>query len=88
MINEDWNISGKVNAVVHDNASNITLATDLLDDVRHSTSCAAHTLQLCLKDGLNLVDRFKDVSKKCSKIVLHFNHSNLATSALSENKHN
>jgi hypothetical protein len=34
MINEDWNISDKVNAVVHDNASNITMATDPLNDVR------------------------------------------------------
>jgi hypothetical protein len=83
MINEVWNISGKINAVEHDNASNITMATDLLDDVRCSISCAAHTLQL---RGLNLVDRFKDVIKKGSKIVQHFNHSNLATSALSEKK--
>jgi hypothetical protein len=36
-----------------------------------------------VKDGLNLVDRFKEVIKKVSKIV-HFNHSKLATSALSE----
>jgi hypothetical protein len=69
VVNEDWNISGKVNVVVHDNASNITLATDLLDDVRYNISCAAHTLQLCVKDGLNLVDSFKEVIKKGSKIV-------------------
>jgi hypothetical protein len=40
MINEDWNISGKVNAVVHDNASNITLTADLLD----TASPVPHTL--------------------------------------------
>jgi hypothetical protein len=84
MINEDWNISGKVNAVVHNNVFTIPLATDLLDDMRYSISCAAHTLQLCVKDGLNLVDRFKEVIKKGSKIVQHFNHSNLATSSPSE----
>jgi hypothetical protein len=84
MTDEDWNISGKVNVVEHDNASNVTMATDLLDDVPYSTSCAAHTLQLCVKDGLNLVHRFKEVIKKGSKIVQHFNHSSLATSVLSE----
>jgi hypothetical protein len=57
------------------------MATDLLDDVRCSISCAAHALQLC---GLNLIDRFKEVIKKGSKIVQHFNHSNLATSSVSE----
>jgi hypothetical protein len=60
------------------------MATDLLDGVRYSISCGAHTLQLCVKDGFNLVDRFKEVIKKGSKIVQRFNHSNLATSTLSE----
>jgi hypothetical protein len=50
----------------------------------HAALPVPHTLQLCVKDGLNLVDRFKEVIKKGSKIVRHLNNSNLVSSVLSE----
>ncbi|KZC09139.1 hypothetical protein WN55_00761 [Dufourea novaeangliae] len=72
MINEEWNISGKVNAMVHDNAYNITMAADLSDDVRYNIPCAAHTTQLCARDALSSVDRCKEVIQKGSKIIQQF----------------
>lgn len=45
-------------------------------------TCAAHTLQLSIKDSLKVVEEYSIVSEKVRKIVGHFKHSNVATSAL------
>ncbi|XP_012145951.2 E3 SUMO-protein ligase ZBED1-like isoform X1 [Megachile rotundata] len=82
MINEEWPISGKVNSVVHDKTSNIGVTTKLLDGVRYNISCAAHILQLCVKDAFNSVDRYQEVIQKASQIVQYFHHSNVVTSYL------
>ena len=82
LVTEDWEIENKIIGVVHDNAQNICLAIDLLPNVPYSVSCAAHTLQLCIKDAMNSVSRFEEVIKKGAKIVQHFKHSTVATTAL------
>ena len=81
---EEWKIAEKLIGVVHDNASNMHASASLLENLKYSVSCAAHTLQLAIKDALDTVGKFTDMIKKSSKIVQHFHHSNLATFALLE----
>ncbi|XP_026481047.1 zinc finger BED domain-containing protein 1-like [Ctenocephalides felis] len=73
-----WNIKGKISAVVHDNAANITGAVsknrNLFGD---SIPCFAHTLQLCINRALS-VGNVHDVVKKAGNVVSHFHHSSLA----------
>ena len=64
LVTEDWEIGNKIIGVVHDNAQNICSAIDLLPNVPYSVSCAAHTLQLCIKDAMNSVPRIEEVIKK------------------------
>lgn len=79
----DWNLTGKICAVVHDNASNITNAiTRNRDIVGDSIPCFAHTLQLCVNRGLNSSTVIETIIKIGSAIVAHFHHSNVATEAL------
>ena len=84
MINEDWKITDKVIAMVHDNASNISMAANLSHNVQYSISCAAHNIQLSVKDALDAIDKINEVIRRGSKIVQYFNHSNVATTALIE----
>ena len=84
MINEDWKITDKVIAMVHDNASNISMAANLSHNVQYSISCAAHNIQLSMKDALDAIDEINEVIRRGSKIVQYFNHSNVATTALIE----
>ena len=83
MINEDWKITDKVIAI-HDNASNISMAANLSHNVQYSISCAAHNIQLSVKDALDAVDEINEVIRRGSKIVQYFNHSNVTTTALTE----
>ena len=83
MINEDWKITDKVIAI-HDNASNISMAANLSHNVQYSISCAAHNIQLSVKDALDAIDKINEVIRRGSKIVQYFNHSNVATTALTE----
>ncbi|XP_038044394.1 zinc finger BED domain-containing protein 4-like [Patiria miniata] len=77
-----WGLSGKVSAVVHDNASNTkdigTLSNMEVSDV----GCAAHTLQLSVNKGLDCNSRIKTVIGGAKRLVGHFEHSNVATKAL------
>lgn len=83
MVLESWDLGSKTHAIVHDNASSMKAAARLLeDDVGYSVNCAAHTLQLSIKDSLRVVEEYSIVSEKVRKIVGHFKHSNVATSAL------
>ena len=81
-IAKDWNLDGKVIAVVHDNASNMVLASDLLEDWG-DLPCFGHTLQLAVNGGLE-VNSISRLSGACKKIVAHFKHSIVPTTALHE----
>jgi len=52
-VTKDWNLNDKVAAVVHDNASNMVLACDLLEDWG-DLPCFGHTIQLVVCAGLNI----------------------------------
>jgi len=79
---EKWKISGKVSAIVHDNAKNISNAVRSLEDNQISdVACAAHTLQLSIKKGIELSDCNK-ILKKVSSLVSAFHHSPKRTHAL------
>jgi len=49
----EWKISDKVVAVVRDNAANMVLASQLLENWG-DLPCFGHTLQLAVKAGLDL----------------------------------
>uniref|UniRef100_UPI0005212532 zinc finger BED domain-containing protein 1-like n=1 Tax=Ciona intestinalis TaxID=7719 RepID=UPI0005212532 len=74
--------SNKISATVTDNGRNIKKAVDLLDDWTQ-LSCFAHTLQLCVKAGLDIpaVSRMRAGARR---LVNHFKHSSKATAALRE----
>ena len=79
---EEWDISHRrISAIVHDNAANAVLGA-VLTNWPHF-GCVAHTLQLCVKSGLDLpvIDRLTAASRK---LVGHFKHSVVATTALRE----
>ena len=79
---EDWKISNKIVAVVRDNAANMVLASHLLENWG-DLPCFGHTLQLAVKAGLDL-PLISRLTATCRKIVGHFKHSVVATSALRE----
>ena len=82
---EEWGIpSRSISAIVHDNAANAVLGADLTDWPH--LGCVAHTLQLCINSGLDLLvlSRLTAVSRK---LVGHFKHSAVATTALKEKQH-
>ena len=79
---KEWKIEEKVVAVVHDNAANMVLASEFLEEW-DDLGCFGHTLQLAVNAGLDLnpVSRLTSV---CRKIVGHFKHSVVALGALRE----
>ena len=78
----EWNIDKeRVSAIVHDNASNITLAVQNLG--WQSVPCFAHTLQLTVNNGLE-VSQINRLASVARKTVGHFKHSSLARTALKE----
>ena len=81
-IAKDWNLDGKVVAIVHDNASNMVLASELLEDWG-DLPCFGHTLQLAVNAGLE-ISTISRLSGACKKLVTHFKHSVVATTALHE----
>lgn len=76
---EEWGLS--VFCTVHDNASNMNLALELCEMSPKDLGCSGHTLQLAIKSGLVLPDVVKAVDA-ARRVVSHFRHSALATSAL------
>lgn len=73
----------KVVAFVHDSGSNINLAGRRLHDKYgwYTEACAGHTLQLCVKAGLQI--RVIEVAIAAARrLVKHFRKSDLATLAL------
>jgi len=74
-----WEVNSKVIAVVTDNARNIVYAISLIssDTNISSVTCAAHSLQLAINHSLRQ-DNIQLLVEKCSKLVSHFKHSNIA----------
>lgn len=82
-IADKYTITGKVAAVVHDNAANMVAALNLLHEKHgwESLRCVAHTLQLCLIPGLAITSINRMVVA-ARKLVGHFKHSVVATEEL------
>ena len=82
-IADEWKITKKVGAVVHDNASNMLLAAKLLRESSKwdHQNCVGHTLQLSIEAGL-AVTAISHLLAKARKLVGHFSHSTLATTQL------
>lgn len=79
-IAQDFALTEKVTAVVHDQAANMELSLEILNrDL--GLHCSAHCLQLCLKAGLSIsaIDRLIGAARK---LVGHFNHSVIAAEEL------
>ena len=72
-----------VSAFVHDSGSNIRLAGQLLHDKYgwYTEACAGHTLQLCVKAGLE-IRSIEIAIAAARRLVTHFRKSELATTAL------
>lgn len=79
----EWQIDTKIVAIVHDNASNIVAAVNSMMNVESSSSCAAHTINLAVRDALK-EDGISAVLAKGSKIVSHFHHSVIASQVLAK----
>ncbi|XP_055836664.1 E3 SUMO-protein ligase ZBED1-like [Episyrphus balteatus] len=83
MVIAEWDLQGKVSAVVTDNAANVVASVRYVEEIQSSYCCAAHTLQICIKRSLQSVQAYQIILKKASTLVSHFHHSNLAASELS-----
>ena len=77
---DDWGLTDRVIACVHDNASNIVKANSPAYVDWKSVPCFAHTLQLAINDGFALY--MHRVIAAAGRLVKHFNHSTPATEAL------
>lgn len=78
---EEFEISDKVVACVHDNAANINLAIKNASIFKYNICCSAHTLQLSVNAGLKNA-KIQKVIAAGSKLVRHFKQSYKATAAL------
>lgn len=69
--------------MVTDNAKNIVNAIKSLCYISEicCSTCAAHSLQLCINNALK-TDMITELIQKCSKLVRHFKHSNIAMNEL------
>lgn len=79
----EWQLVGKVAAVVTDNARNMVKANDELDLSLKHISCLVHSIQLELKKSLFDQERITEMLTTCRGVITHFNHS---TSALKQLK--
>lgn len=78
----EWQVSEKVRAVVHDNASNTRHISDN-SDLENSCDvpCAAHTLQLSINKGMAIA-KVASLVGAGNRLVAHFKRSTVATKAL------
>lgn len=76
----------RIVAVVHDNASNIVSAMNLLKQSHgwESIRCSAHTLQLVVHSAIGADARIQSVLASARKLVEHFRRSSTANSALTK----
>lgn len=80
---QKWNIPReKCHVVLRDNAFNI--AKCFRDGNYASVGCFAHTLQLCVRDGLLNQKCVTDITGVVRRLVGHFKHSSSATTRLHE----
>lgn len=79
LVLEEWKLLPKVVAIVSDNAANIVCAVENLKKTH--ISCFAHTLNLAVQDGLEVV---KDLHSKVKDIVSHFKRSTVAANELAK----
>ena len=70
----------RISAIVTDNASNMVRAAQEGNMPR--VGCFAHTIQLCVNDGLEKQRRVSKAISTGKRVVTHFSHSNLSTQAL------
>jgi hypothetical protein len=84
MLNKFGVDPSKIVAVVHDNASNMVSAMQMLSQLHEweSVRCSAHTLQLAVHSCLRANDDIQKVLLKARKLVEHFNRSTTANGAL------
>ena len=80
---QQWNIDGKVSAIVTDNARNAINAMRNIDThvTNVEVTCAAHTLQLCVMDVLKR-ELVNDLFSKVRNVFARFKHSNIAATNL------
>ena len=79
---DEYSISNKITAVVTDNAANIKCAVSRLGNIEDGQSCFAHTLNLCVKHGIEEHPPTQEAVKKVKNIVTFFNHSTQAVNDL------
>ena len=79
--------TSKVVAFVHDTSPNINLAGRPLRDKYgwYTEACAGHSLQLCIKAGLQIRAIEVAIAAAC-RLVKHFQKSELPTSALKKSR--
>jgi len=79
-----YDVQEKTYGLLRDNASNMKTAAHILHSaygIKGEVDCAAHTLQLCINNGLSL---YQPILQTTSKVVSHFNHSYKASEALKQ----
>jgi hypothetical protein len=76
----NWKLEDRVHVVLRDNAKNVTKG--MAEAGVDSLGCFAHTLQLCVKRGLESQRAVDDAVAICRKIAGHFSHSTLAKEKL------
>jgi len=76
----EFNLEGKVDTCVYDNARNMDCAGNMCDEWGN-LGCFGHTLQLCLKPAMELTAVSK-MAAKCRKLVGHFKHSTTLTAEM------
>jgi BED zinc finger len=78
----DWGVQDKTTIMVHDNASNMNLASSL-SDKWNPLGCSAHHLNLAVSHSLEK-SGINSVVESASRLVSHFKHSALASNSLSK----
>ncbi|XP_065177356.1 uncharacterized protein LOC135808138 [Sycon ciliatum] len=83
---EEFGISERVVAIVHDEARNMVAASTLLqadsDSDVQGVVCAAHMLQTCLRHALDSSKPVQKLLAEGRRLVGHFHHSSHATAQL------
>lgn len=70
---DKWNLNNKIEAIVTDNAKNITNGVEFSNN--NSLRCTAHCLQLAVHDSINGDERINRIIEKSKAIVAHFKKS-------------
>ena len=81
---ENFGITGRVGALVHDEAANMEAASRALREHHQwaSVTCAAHRLQTAIGHSFNDIKSIDSLLAKSRKQVVHFGHGAKATEEL------